>query len=97
MSMSTSVIGFKPPDAKFRKMLEAYQACENAGVPIPEEIDKFFNYEPPDETGVKVDLDDDKKYKDAVYEYGDDCAQGYEINLEKLPKDIKIIRVVNSW
>jgi hypothetical protein len=97
MGMSTHVEGFIPPDAKFKKMLEAYRACEKAGVEIPAEVDKFFNGEPPDEAGVKISMSYDKKYKDAVYEYHDENSQGYEIDLRKLPADIKIVRVSNSW
>lgn len=97
MSMGTHVEGFIPPDAKFQKMLRAYRACEEAGIPIPPDVWKFFNEESPDEAGVRIDLSYDKKYKDAVYEFQNDACQGYEIQLDKLPKDIKVIRVLNCW
>jgi hypothetical protein len=95
MSMSMHVQGFIPPDEKFQKMLKAYRACEVAGVEVPPEVDKFFNEEQPDAAGVKIDLSYDEKYKGVVQEYQNNNCQGYEINLEKLPKDIKIIRVLN--
>lgn len=59
MSMSTNVVGFRPPDAKWEKMKAIYDACETAGVSIPDEVDEYFNGEPPDDAGVKVDLDVD--------------------------------------
>jgi hypothetical protein len=61
--MSTYVIGFRPPDAKWLKMKEVYDACEAAGISIPDEVDDFFNGEPPDEAGVRVDLEDAKEYE----------------------------------
>ena len=97
MSMSTYVHGFIPPDAKFQKMLKAYQACKNAGVDIPVIVDNFFNGEPPDPAGVKITLSDNNKFRGAVSEYHDEMQEGYEVDITKLPKDIKIIRFVNSY
>jgi hypothetical protein len=96
MSRSTYVHGFIPPDDRFQKMLGVYRACEKAGVPIPEEVEDFFNGEPPDEAGVKISLTCGSTYKNAVKEYNDDDTQGYEVDLTQLPKDIKILRFLNS-
>jgi len=59
--MHTHVIGFRPPDAKWKKMKEVHDACIAANVEIPEEVDEFFNWEPPDPRGVKVELEDEKE------------------------------------
>jgi hypothetical protein len=95
--MSTHVEGFIPPDEKFNKMFRAYEACEVAGIRPPKEVTDFFNGVAPDPAGVRISLNYDKKYKDAVTEYNEDDGQGYEIDLTKLPKDIKVIRFTNSW
>jgi len=93
MGMSTNIVGFKPPDHKFRKMKAIYDACELADVSIPDEVDRFFNGERPDEAGVLVEL-----YRhESVSEWQDDSGQGYQVDLTKLPSDIKIIRFYNSW
>ena len=99
MSMSTSVIGFIPPDDKFKKMLKAYRACEEAGIAIPADVEKFFDGEPPDNAGVQVHLSYGTKGKDAVKEYRDNDAnaEGYEIDLRKLDPNIKVLRFTNSW
>ena len=94
--MSTSVMGFKPPDVKFRKMLKAYRACEEAGVDIPDDVDDFFGGEPPEYAGVVVHLNE-RKYASAVRPYKDDTREGYEVLLDELPEDIRILRFVNSW
>jgi len=93
MSMSTRVIGIKPPDEKWRHMKAAYEACIKAQIPVPKEIDVYFDYEEPDPVGVVVDLHS----HDSVRSYRDDASEGLEVDLKKLPKDITILRFVNSW
>ena len=90
MSMSTHVNGIIPADAKCKKMLSIYQQCEELGVDIPAKVEKFFNGEPPDEKVVVVDI--------PSYEWSDgDMSSGIEVNVADIPKDVKIIRFVNSW
>jgi hypothetical protein len=95
MGMSTHVVGIKPADAKFKEMLAIYRACEKAKVSIPKEVDDFFDGETPDESGVVVSLE--ASAKGPVQEWQDDSAEGYEVDLRKLPADIKILRFYNSW
>ena len=95
MSMSTSVIGIKPPDEKFKKMYAIYKACETAGVSTPPEVDEYFNDEPPDEAGVLIFMSGACEYE-AVKQWEDESGFGYEIDITRLPKDITKIRFVNS-
>ena len=93
MSMSTSVTGFKPPDEKWKKMKAIWDACEKACVNTPAKVEKFFNGVPPDDSGVEVELEDTP----CCREYREEMCNGYEIEIAKLPKDIKIIRFCNSF
>ena len=94
MSMSTTVIGVKPKDEKWNKMQDAYNACKSAGIEVPEEVEEFFDYNDPNEMdGLEVDMDE----HEAVEGYFDDGREGYTIEIAKLPKDIKYIRVVNCY
>ncbi len=93
MSMSTHVIGIKPPDDDYRKYKNIYDACVRANVQIPEEVDKFFDYQEPDDEGVLVEIEENG----AAYEYNDNSSSGYEVDLSLLPKDVKVIRFYNSW
>lgn len=93
MGMTIHVIGIIPPDAKFKKMLAAHTACLLAGIEIPEELQKFFNYERPDENGVLIDIEND----DCVKEYNSTSVSGFDIDVNKLPVGVKIIRVYNTW
>jgi hypothetical protein len=92
---STYVLGFRPPDEKWKRMKEAREACEAAGIDIPEDIDDFFGGEKPDEKGVEVQLDNGhpccKDWDDGY------MRSGFEVEISKLPKDIKILRFYNSW
>lgn len=92
MSMSTYVRGFrKPDDKKFEKYAKVWQYCVEAGVGIPEEVFDYFNCEEPDARGIEVNIDE------AISPYTADMEEGYEVDLSKLPKDLKIIRFYNSY
>lgn len=92
MGMSTHVVGFRPADDTWNKMKEAWIACENAGVDIPKEIYNFFEgINPEDRPGAEVNLGK------SVREWRDDYRQGYEVDLTKIPKDVKILRFYNSF
>lgn len=92
MSMSSHAVGIRPPNEKWKKMKAIWDACVAAGLEIPEEVENFFDGEPPDAKGVIVDLDEHS----GVEPYSADMRSGFEIHLDKLPKDVKIIRFYNS-
>ncbi len=90
MSMSTHVIGFMEPDEEFKKMYAVYESCSKANVPIPDEVDKFFEYDVPDPAGMRVeDL--------PVTEYSDDMQEGYQIRVADIPSKVNVIRFFNSY
>lgn len=93
MGMSTHVVGFKPPDDKFKKMKAAWDACRAAGIEPPEEVYDFFGGESPDANGVVVEIE---KHA-CCSKWSEDMQDGYEIDVSKLPKDVKIVRFYNSW
>lgn len=77
----------KPVDKKYEKYAKVYRACEDADVEIPKDILDFFGDEEPD--GKSLWLNEDEVSNDAL------SGDRYEkiINIDKLPKDIKLIRV----
>lgn len=94
MGMSTHCIGFKPPDDHWLQMKAVWDACVKAMIEVPEEVDRFFNGETPDDSGVEIRLD----YTDCCSDYSDgDMRVGIEIDLDKVPKGVKAIRFVNSY
>lgn len=96
MSMSTHVVGIKPPDDKWKEMKAVYDACAVAGVAVPKAVCDFFDNDPPDDAGVVVSEYDLKKCG-ALKEYSGDMTAGFEVDLSKVPKDVKIIRFYNSY
>ncbi len=91
MSMSTHVIGFVPPDEQWQKMKAIWDACEAAGIPVPEEVDDFFGDTGPDPAGVEVDLDP------LLREWHGDSGAGFELDVTAIPSKVKTIRFYNSW
>lgn len=96
MSISTFVIGIKPPDETWLKMKAVYDACAQAGVPIPDEVESYFEGERPDEKGVKIDLYITKPEHECISVYREEYYSGWEIEVAKIPKDIKIIRIIRG-
>jgi len=92
MGMSTRVHGLVPPDAKYLAKLDAYLACERAGVSIPVELMDFFEGRP-NADGMAISI------KDAVSEFSDSntATDGWIVDLSKLDPKVKKIRFVNSY
>jgi hypothetical protein len=54
--MDMQVVGYKPVDEKWTKMRAVRDACLDAGVPIPEAVEEFFERKDPDPAGVRCDI-----------------------------------------
>jgi hypothetical protein len=92
MGMSTHACGYRNADEKWNQMKAVWNACEKAGVSIPDDVYNFFDGESPDDkVGMEVELGESCK------EWCDDYREGYEIDLTKIPKDVSFIRVYNSY
>lgn len=92
MGMSTHVVGYRPQDEKWHQMKAAWNACKNAGITVPRDVESFFNDEDPNTLpGLEVDI------RDAVEEWDDRYRQGYQVDLAALPKDVKFLRFYNSY
>jgi len=91
MSMSTHVKGFIPPDDKWMMMKAAWDACQSAGVEIPESVNNFFDWQEPTELGKEVLLDE------AEEEFRDVGVMGITLDISKIPEKVKHIRFYCSW
>lgn len=92
MGMSMHVVGYRAPDEEWRKKVEAYRACLDAGVKVPDELDAFFQYEDPTgKPGIEVPI------KAAVSKLAENDLTGYEVDLTKLPAGLKVLRFYASW
>lgn len=93
MGMRTSVVAIRPPDEKWLQMKAVYDACLSADIEVPDEVWEFFNHERPDNAGVLMEIEE----HECVSAYNGTSSAGFEVEIAKLPKDIKIIRFFNSW
>lgn len=93
MGMSTHLIGLIPADAKYKKMRAIWENCYEYDIRIPPEVEKYFEGERPDGNGIRVPL----KEEDGVTSYVSEGENGFEVELSKLPKDVKFLRFYNSW
>jgi len=89
VSMSTNVAGIVPPDETWQQMKAVWDACEAAGVPVPDQVQDFFGGGQPDPAGVVIEIETRK--------YQNRDEKGYEVDLAGLPPHVKTIRFWNSW
>ena len=95
---SLCVRGIRPPDATWKKMKAAYEACEAADLEVPDEVQEFFDYGPPEDGGmcVNVPLEDGQSDAEGMttdVRGGSDTASYYLVDLAKLPKNITHLKV----
>ena len=93
MSMSTHVKGFRPPDEKWKKMKAAWDACDAAGIEVPMEVLDFFGHVAPDPLGIEVEVE----VSPACRRYKADMRDGFEVDINKLPPGLNILRFYNSY
>lgn len=96
MGMSTHVVAFKPADETWKAMKAVWDACLAARVQIPIGVLDFFGSSTPDETGVEVG-EDALRECGAVRKWSTDDRAGFEVDVTKLPPDVKVVRFYNSW
>lgn len=96
MGMSTHVIGYQPPDSEWRIKKNAWDACVAAGIAPPAELNEFFGWDEPDDHGREI-TEKDLINCGALEEWNDSYRKGFELDVEKLPPYVKIIRFYNAW
>ena len=99
MGMSTSVVGVRDYDGKFSAMMAVKRACESAGTGYPQELMDycFPNHPNESEDYLRRELEQISIPSAAKIEFSLEGVAGIQIELSKLPDDIKFIRFENSW
>lgn len=93
MSMSTHVVGLRPPTEEYLKKVKAWEACDAAEVEIPQELQDYFNGERPEPTGMLVEIEKSP----AITLHRARGSAGFEVDTTKLPEGVTIVRFYNSW
>lgn len=86
MSQSLRLYGFVPPDEKWERMAKIYFACKEAKIDPPPEVEAFFEDGEPDPQGQEIGLNH------LAREYTADMHWGLEIDIAKIPENVKTIR-----
>lgn len=89
MGMSMHATGFRPPDERWAKMKAVYDAARVASIPIPHEVEEFFDGEEPDPAGVEVTVPT-RKWKS-------DYQDGFELSVADIPEGCSVLRFYVSW
>jgi hypothetical protein len=91
--MSTHIVGYVKADDKWNKMKDVWDICRLAGIDPPTEVFEFFDHSyPGDAPGMEVELK-----SPGIAKWSDDFREGFEVNLELIPKDVKFLRFFNSY
>lgn len=97
MGMTTHVMGFRPPNDKWKKMKTIWDLCLEEKIKVPEEVAEFFDHDHPDEVGVEVTLVGNGVANDSVKEWCRDGERGFQVDISLLPKGLNFIRFYNSY
>ena len=100
--MSTHIEFFKKfgviDPISFKAHKSIAESCWSIAMPVPQATKDYFGtaweeFEDSEEIGewVRVDLPTEQ------FEYFEDMRDGFEVNLDELPEDIRKIRFVNSY
>lgn len=97
MGMSTTIVGIRDLDGKFKQMMDVKKACDRAGIDYPEEVHEYFEYRadrPEEELINQMNSTDLKK---AVKKLDVEYSDVYEVDLSKITKDVKKIQFRVSY
>ena len=93
MGMSTHIRLLRDRnDSDYQKNLKVLLACKEAEVELPKEVDEYFGG-----FGTDANPEEPLEIEFEAREWGNDCSQGYEIDIVDLPKGVRTIRFYNSW
>ena len=93
-SPTMHVYGIVPPDEDWKKMKAVYDACTKAKVAVPSDVDKFLDYEKPDDAGVLIDLTDKCSEVSCPAREMDEVL---DLKMSDIPASVKAIRFVISY
>jgi hypothetical protein len=87
-------------DDDYQKKLKVLLACIDADVDLPPSINEYFGGDGVDndpEYPLEISYNVDGDNLDCIVNYSDECSEGYEIHVDKLPDGVKTIRVCISY
>jgi hypothetical protein len=90
MGMSTYVLLLRDGSCPHHQLkVKVLQACLEADVAVPEEVDKYFDGTDDPDYGLIIPFE--------AREYNGEHETGVEIDISELPEGVKTIRFLNSY
>lgn len=94
---SVRVVGIRPPDTKWKKMKAIWDACLDAGIEVPSEVEEFFGGQGPHQEGIVVEIEKEVCYNDDEFmtlglRNGTE-GNYYLIDLDSIPDNITHLKV----
>lgn len=92
MSMTMHVKAFIEKDETFMKMKKIWDACREAKIDPPDAVHDYFQDFRPDDPGIELRLK-----SPCLRKWSGVGEEGYEVVVEHLPKQVKVVRFYNAW
>jgi len=93
MGVDLGVKGIRDLDGKFAEMMKIKKLCEKSKISYPIEVQQYFGPSIGEDEELITEEMSDIDINGCMKEWGNEYAQGYEIDVKKIPKDVKKIRV----
>lgn len=93
MSRDLSIDCYKDKTEKWYKMKGAWDACNEAGIDIPDEVLEYFHSGYPENEIIGEPIEVSEK---CIQDINEDNETGYLIILNELPEGVKYIKAVLS-
>ena len=74
-------------DKKWKKMKAIWDACKDAKIDPPPEVDEFFNGETPDDDGVVEEIDELLSRRDS------NGYDSWDIAIKRIPEGATMLRI----
>jgi hypothetical protein len=98
MGMHTSVEVYCELPAKWEKLMAVKAACDAADISYPKEISDIFDKEIIlRDKYVRIEVASKREKQRGVSHFAENGTDGFEVYLNELPPDVKLIRFVNSY
>ena len=98
MGMNTYIKGVRDLDGEFKRMMDMKKLCDSKGFSYPKEVMEYFgSLIGESDAYIREEMETIDLPKDLVIESQDDSREFFDIEIDRIPKEVKILRFVNSY
>lgn len=96
MGISSRIVGVRDLDGQFQKMIKVKLACEEAGVPYPQQVRDYFLCPEESEYCLRREMEE-FNIDYAVSQTCKDARDIFEVDLSRLSPEVKAVRFTNFY